>query len=426
MGTALLMAGSSLLGMLVPLIMNQQGFSTGTIGFVMAGYYIGLIFGSRYGQPLILRIGHIRAFAGFAAVVAAVCLLQPMLLTSTVWLLFRIMQGFCLAGLFSVIESWLNERSENATRGRLLSIYIMTQYISSALGQLVVNVWDIGDLHPFMIAGSLVALSLVPVVITRQAQPDLTQVQPLRMIDLYRASPLAVVGTFSSGIISGAMWGLGAVYAGSIGLDTLGTTIFYTSVVLGGFLLQMPIGRLSDKLDRRTVLAGVLVLTAGLCALGAILPSFGLGLIPVSIVGFLIGGPLVATYPLSTGQAYDYLPREKYVAAAGKLLLFYALGATAGPIVCAQIMGFLGPAAFYYFIGGFSIALFVYVLYRMRVRAPLPPREQEAFQVAPASVTPVTSEIYTAISEEQAASAAADATESGEPALDSEEKPPAS
>jgi len=359
MGTALLMAGSSLLGMLVPLIMNQQGFSTGTIGFVMAGYYIGLIFGSRYGQPLILRIGHIRAFAGFAAVVAAVCLLQPMLLTSTVWLLFRIMQGFCLAGLFSVIESWLNERSENATRGRLLSIYIMTQYISSALGQLVVNVWDIGDLHPFMIAGSLVALSLVPVVITRQAQPDLTQVQPLRMIDLYRASPLAVVGTFSSGIISGAMWGLGAVYAGSIGLDTLGTTIFYTSVVLGGFLLQMPIGRLSDKLDRRTVLAGVLVLTAGLCALGAILPSFGLGLIPVSIVGFLIGGPLVATYPLSTGQAYDYLPREKYVAAAGKLLLFYALGATAGPIVCAQIMGFLGPATFYYFIGGFSIALFV-------------------------------------------------------------------
>jgi MFS family permease len=213
MGACLLMIGASLLGILLPLSMARAGFPTELTGLVMSSYYAGLMLGSKYGLGIIVRFGHIRAFAGFAALVCAAVLAHPLWVDVAPWIALRLVCGFCLAGLFAVMESWLNDSSTNATRGRVLSIYLMTNYIAMTAGQLLVNLWDFWKLEPFMVGGLIVALSLVPVVMTRERAPDISKVQPLKLRELFRISPLAVTGTFCSGLLMGGFYGMGAVYA---------------------------------------------------------------------------------------------------------------------------------------------------------------------------------------------------------------------
>lgn len=391
-GTALLMIGSSLLGILLPLHMARSGFSTETTGFVMASYYAGLMLGALYGLRFIIMAGHIRAFAGFAALVSAVVLLHPLYITPWAWVVLRLLVGFCLAGLFAVMESWLNERSTNETRGRVLGVYLMTQYISLTCGQMMVNFWQVWQLEPYMIAAILVSLSLVPVVLTRESAPDLSRVQPLRLLELLRISPLSVMGTFCSGLLMGGFFGMGAIYAKAIQFDTFGVSIFLSGLVVGGFLLQFPIGRASDIFDRRTVMAAVLAMGAILSVVGALLPQVTSNLWAFGLLAALIGGPFTAVYPLAIGQAFDYLPKERYVAASGGLLLSYAIGATAGPIVASFAMANIGSYAFFGFFALVTLLLLGFVLYRMRVRTPLPPSEQEVFRNIPA-ISPVAAEL---------------------------------
>lgn len=393
-GTALLMIGSSLLGILLPLHMARSGFSTETTGFVMASYYAGLMLGALYGLRIIIMAGHIRAFAGFAALVSAVVLLHPLYITPWAWVVLRLLVGFCLAGLFAVMESWLNERSNNETRGRVLGVYLMTQYISLTCGQMLVNVWQVWQLEPYMIAAILVSLSLVPVVLTRESAPDLSRVQPLRLLELLRISPLSVMGTFCSGLLMGGFFGMGAIYAKAIQFDTFGVSIFLSGLVVGGFLLQFPIGRASDVFDRRTVMAVVLCFGAALSVIGMLLPQVSLNFWVFAVLAALIGGPFTAVYPLAIGQAFDYLPKERYVAASGGLLLSYSMGATAGPIITSFAMANIGSFAFFGFFALVTVLLLGFVIYRMRVRTPLPPREQEVYQNVPAiSPSPVAAEL---------------------------------
>ena len=391
-GTALLMVGSSLLSMLLPLSMERAGFSTELTGFMMASYYGGLMLGCLYSLRLILMVGHIRAFAGLAAVVAAVVLTHPMAFSPWIWMVLRLIVGFCLAGLFAVMESWLNERASNETRGRVLSVYLMTQYLSLTVGQMMVNLWDITALEPFMVAAILVCLSLVPVVLTRERAPDLKQAERLGILALFRISPLGVVGTFCSGLLMGSFYGLGAVYGNETGFDVLEISLFVSSLVIGGFLLQFPIGRLSDIFDRRTVMVVALLFGVMLAAGGVALRQATDNIWYFMILTACLGGPMTAVYPLSVGQAFDYLPKEKYVAASGGLLMSYAIGATVGPIAISFVMSWTGPDAFFGFHSVVSLLLASFVLFRMRRRAALPAREQEVFKPLPA-VSPVAMEL---------------------------------
>jgi len=391
-GTLFLMAGTSLLGILLPLAMSRNGISTETIGLVMAAYYAGLMLGARYGMAVITTIGHIRAFAGFAAVVCAVVLTHPLWVDPIVWALLRLICGFCLAGLFAVMESWLNDSTTNATRGRVLSVYLMVTYVSSTGGQLMVNAWDVWQFIPYMIAAIIICLSLVPVVLTREAAPDISAVEPLKLRELFRISPLSVVGTFCSGLLMGGFYGMGAVYGKLVQFDVLGISLFLSALVVGGFLLQFPIGKLSDIFDRRTVMAAVMAVACGLSVAGVFLPSLTGNFWAFVVLAALVGGPFSVVYPLALGQAFDYLPKERYVAASGGLLLSYAVGATVGPIVVSFVMGHLGPSAFFGYFAAVCFLLFAFVLYRMRVRTPLPPRAQEVYRAVPA-LSPVAAEM---------------------------------
>ncbi|MFQ5774911.1 MAG: MFS transporter [Kiloniellaceae bacterium] len=392
LGAGIMMLGNSLLGITLPLKMDAAGFSTEMTGLVMAAYFGGLLVGSVYGKRLITEVGHIRAFAGFAAIMAAVVLAHPMLVNALSWGLLRFLSGFCIAGLFAILESWLNERSDNATRGQVLSVYMMVYYSAIMSGQLMVNLWDLERVEGFMVAALLICLSLVPVVLTRVEAPDLSDLKALRFRDLYRASPLAVVGCSAAGLMMGSYYGVGPLFARNIGLGLFDVSLFMGAVILGAFLLQWPIGRLSDRFDRRTVLLWMLVLAVLACLAAIAATGIGDPLPVLLVLAPLLGGAMTSLYPLSLGQAYDYLPRDRYVAAASGLVLAYGIGATAGPALSALAMGALGPPAFFGFIGLVAVVFAGFVLYRMRVRAPLPAEQQESFVAMP-RMSPVVCEL---------------------------------
>ncbi|MGH6945730.1 MAG: MFS transporter [Kiloniellales bacterium] len=383
LGTAILMLGNSLLGIVLPLKMEAAAYSTLLTGSVMASYFAGLVAGSLYGKRFIAEVGHIRAFAGFAALTATVALLHPMVFNALAWGILRFVSGFCIAGLFAAMESWLNERSTNETRGRVLSIYILVTYLAIMLGQLSVNLFDLDAVEGFMMAGLLISLSLVPVVLTRIEAPSLEKVEPLSFLALYRSSPLGVIGCIGSGLLMGAYWGLGAVFATEVGFPVIQVSLFVSAVVAGGLIFQWPIGRLSDRVDRRKVMRGVLLAAALVCFGGIFALQQGAGFPAILLVGVLIGGTTSGIYPISTAQAYDYLPRSRYIGASAGLLLSYAIGAAAGPILCSLLMTAIGPAGFFWYLGVVAAGLAGFVQYRIGVRAPKPESEQEPVVVLP-------------------------------------------
>lgn len=383
LGAGAMMVGNSLLGILVPLKMIAADYSTEITGLIMAAYFGGLLVGSVYGQQLIGRVGHIRTFAGLAAILAAAALIYPLQFIPFSWGLLRFVSGLCIAGLFAAIESWLNERCTNETRGQVLGVYMVVVYGAVVVGQVMVNLWELDEDFGFIVGAILILLSLVPVALTKIEAPSLEDLEPLSPRALYDASPLAVVGSFIAGFVMGAYYGLGAVFAQSVGFNLLGVSIFVGSVIFGGMVLQWPIGRISDRFDRRSVLLVVLLLTA-LASLAAVnAPALADPRPALLGLGLLLGGTMTAIYPLCTAQAFDYIPRTQYVAASAGLMLAYAAGATVGPALCALAMGALGPYAFFGFIGTAAGAFAGFVFYRMQARTPLPTEEQEPYVVVP-------------------------------------------
>lgn len=393
MGALIMLLGSSLLGIALPLRMSAAGFSTEVTGVVMGAYFAGLLAGSIYGKRVIGEVGHIRAFAGFAAIMAAAALAYPMQVGAISWGLLRFIGGFCVAGVFAAIESWLNERSSNETRGRVLSVYMVSNYLGIMLGQFMINLWDIGTAEVFMMASLLTSLSLVPVVLTRVAVPDFSQIKPLSLSALYRASPLAVVGSLASGTALGGYYGLGAIFAEQIGFSIFEVSLFMGSVILGGLLLQWPIGRISDRYDRRSVLLVILLLVVASCGAGLVILLLMAEAFPLLLgVGLLLGGTMMCIYPIAVSQAYDHLTADRYVGASSGLLLAYSVGATAGPVLCGIVMAHLGPQAFFGFIITVALLLIAFVLYRLRVREAVPPEERETFVPLP-RMSPVVAEL---------------------------------
>jgi len=372
--------------------MEAAQYSTLITGVIMAAYFAGLLVGSIYGKRLIGAVGHIRVFAGLAATMAAVALVYPLLFYAVSWAALRFISGFCVAGLFAVLESWLNERSDNDTRGQVLGIYMIVNYVAIVLGQLMVNLWALEGMEGFMVASLLVSLSLVPVVLTRIQAPDLSDSKPLSLRQLHAISPLAPIGSCVAGAVMGAFYGLGPVVARQLGFDVFEVSLFMGAVIVGGLLSQWPLGRLSDRFDRRSVLLVVLALGILIAGGGIAMQIVADPFLPLIGIGMLLGGAMTTIYPICVAQAFDYIDRDRYVAASSGLLLSYAVGSTAGPILSALVMGVMGPHGFFAYIAACMAAFAAFVLYRMLARAPLPAEEQE--QVIPLPrMSPIASEL---------------------------------
>jgi len=379
LGAGILILGNGLVGIVLPVRMSLEHVPTEFSGLVMSAYYGGLVCGCLWGQGVIARVGHIRAFAAFAAGVAATTLIFPLWFDPIAWAALRIIVGFLMAGLFFTIESWLNLRSSKKTRGQILSLYMVTNYLASMLGQLLVNVWSVKGLELFCLGAMLLCVSLVPVVLTRVAGPDIDRTSRLSIARLYRVSPLGVVASLGAGLISGAFYGMGAVFGAGIGMSIFAISVLMGITLLGGLSMQWPIGLLSDRYDRRTVLLWVLIVIATTCLLEFALSRTAHATTWLLVLTGLFGGAAATIYPLAVAHAFDYVEREQMVAASAGMLLSWAIGATAGPLLASLLMSRGGDWSLLLYLAGVSGALAVFTRYRMGRRMALPPAEQAKF-----------------------------------------------
>ena len=385
LAVSLLMLGNSVFGLAVALRLNTAGVPAELIGFVVSAFFVGFMLGSLLTRRLMARVGHIRTFAVLGAFSATVALLHALVFDVYVWMLLRLLYGFCTAGLYTAIESWLNEKTTNATRGRVLTFYMTCYYLALSCGQLLINIWSFESAAVFVVAAVLVTLAVQPVLLTNLPQPEMSKAQPMALSALFRLSPLAVFGTMTSGLLAGGVQNLAAVYGQRVGLDVLQVSLFTGAMLFGPFFFLWPVGRMSDRLGRRTALMivlSILIFAAlGIFALQWSSRSF----IALVVLTLVMGGAITSIYPNSVAHAYDQLPKERYVAASGGLLLSYSIGAIAGPTMAAAAMAWGGADWLFAETAICAAALLVFTIYRSKAR-PLVPvvGERESFvPVAP-------------------------------------------
>jgi len=343
-GVALLLTGSGLLGTLLAVRGGEAGFGAGTLGLVMSGYFAGFFIGTFFAPSLIGRIGHIRAFAFFAALAAIAVLLHPLWINPVGWGVLRILTGIALVGLYTVIESWLNAEPDPRLRSRAFSLYMVVNLSALALGQVLLMLGDAGATSMFMLTAILVCAAVLPVTATRLRPPEIPSVPRLKLARLYAMAPVATVAAGLSGLAMGAFWGLLPVYAGEVGLDGNGVALFMLTAIAGGALLQWPLGHISDGHDRRTGLVALSLAAAGI-AVVASLPMIQLQTHLLFGLFFFYGGLAFALYPFAVAHMLDYLPREDLLSGCSSLLLVHGVGAALGPALAGAAMQRFGAPA---------------------------------------------------------------------------------
>jgi MFS family permease len=376
-----LMAGSGFLSTLISVRLEARGAAPLLIGLVATMYFAGLTLGSLRVPAVIQRVGHIRAFAAFVSLFSASSLIYAVAEPVGVWAALRFIDGLCMAGVFVCLESWLNERAETRTRGAILAAYMISLYSGQAVGQFLLNVGEEARPSlPFMASAILLSLAVIPVVLTRIAGPSLSTQPPMGLARLYRLSPLAIVGAIVTGVMMGAFYGLGAVYAGRLGMDLSGIAVFMSAVIVGGVALQWPLGRLSDVFDRRRVIVGAF---GGATVAGPAMAAAGAPGPVLLLLGGLFGGISFALYPLCVAHANDHLSPEQRVGASGGLVLAYSTGAAAGPVLGAAAMTMLGAPGLFLFIGACAGGACAFALWRERIGMPVPSARQRPYQILP-------------------------------------------
>ncbi len=376
-GLALIMLGNGLQGTLLGVRASLEGFATATTGLVMTGYYVGFLGGSIFVPRLVNNVGHIRVFAALASLASSSVLLHTVFVDPTLWMGMRLVTGFSYAGLFVVVESWLNERSTNQTRGKMLSLYMIVSLSCMMLGQLLLNLAHPQQPELFILISVLVSLALVPISLTVVAAPAIAQTPPIRIRDLYQDSPLGIIGAFGTGIANGTLLGMGAVFASSIGLPIQQVAYFMMAAIFGGMLLQWPVGYFSDVFDRRKVITLVTFL-AMLCAAAAI-PFVETPSIALFVLVALFGGVHLPMYALCIAHTNDKLPTEQMVAASGRLMLTFGCGSSLGPITVALLMTQFGAVGFFWWLAIIHGGIGLFALYRMTRSAATPMEEQGAY-----------------------------------------------
>ncbi|GHF28966.1 MFS transporter [Kordiimonas sediminis] len=384
-GIMLLLMGVGLQGTLLGVRANMEGFTVFTTGIVMAAYYVGFLIGAGIVPGLIGRVGHVRTFASLGAVSSAAMLLYGLFLDPIAWAGIRIVVGFCFSGLFIVAESWLNDRAPNTLRGQLLSVYVVVHLLGLTIGQYLLGVSDPEGLNLFILISVLVSVAVVPCTLSSTPAPNVAEMVKMPVLSIIRLSPLGAYVVIINGVVSGVMYGMGAVYAVEIGLSTLKISSFIASYVLGGTLLQWPLGWLSDRVNRRgmiVVLTLISILAA--CAVAWVSPLNKGALLFASI--FILGGTSMPLYSLGVSLVNDRLDLDQMVGASGALVFLFGLGAAAGPFAASILMATLGTYGLFYGVSVVISSVLIVAFWRILLsKAPSVDVEDQRnyFHIAP-------------------------------------------
>ncbi len=386
LGIGLLMVGNGVQGTLLGVRGAIEGFSTFEMSLVMSAYFLGFLGGSKLAPEMIRRVGHVRVFAALGSMISAVLLLYAVIPDWIAWTLMRVVIGFCFSGVYVTAESWLNNAASNENRGKALSLYMIVQMLGIIAAQGLMNFADPAGFLLFVIPSVLVSLAFAPVLLSVAPAPLFEGTKAMRLVELYRFSPLGCVGMFLMGGVFAAFFGMASVWGTLAGLSVFEISLFVSAIFAGGLVMQYPIGWISDRMDRRKLIG----LVAAICAVVAMVPVIlSPGLWGLLAVGFVVGGISNPLYALLLAHTGDFLHRDDMAAASGGLLFVNGLGAVSGPIVAGWLMEVIGPDGFFLQIAVLVGMVAAYAAWRM-TRRPAPAVETTAPFTA---VTPAASAI---------------------------------
>ncbi|MCX2724159.1 MFS transporter [Roseibium salinum] len=376
-GSALLVLAGGLHGLLLPLAGLAAGFSDASLGLLGAGWAFGYMAGCLSVPVIVKRVGHVRSFGALASLAAITVLLNLLYVEPTFWIVLRAVTGFCFAGTAMIVESWLNERSTSTTRGRIFGIYTMINLLATTAGQMLLTLGSPSGYFFFVLGSIIYSLSLLPTALSTAASPQpLTQAR-LDPKKLWRNSPIAVVAVFMVGVSNGTFSALGAVYGRRIGLDVPEIAIMMSLALLTGAVVQIPVGMLSDRLDRRLVLVGLALMAM---TFGSSLSIFGGADATATILLVAaFGGIVYSMYPVIVAHASDHADPGDFLRISGGLLLIFGTGTMVGPLLASGLMTFTYPGALFQVTAAAHLSMMLFALWRMRQRTALTPQEKSDF-----------------------------------------------
>jgi MFS family permease len=398
MGVLLLMIGNGLQSTLIGVRGSLENIDPSWMGYIMSAYFVGFLGGSKITPLFLMRVGHIRVFAALGSLTSAAFILYATFVDPVFWLLMRVVVGFCFSGLYVVAESWINDMSSNENRGKALSLYVIVQMTGIVTGQLLLNLADPGGYGLFVLISVLVSISFAPILLSVSPAPVFTSSRRMSLRELMAASPLGCVGIFLLGGIFSAFFGMASIYGAEKGLSVKEISWFLSSIFLGGMLMQYPVGWISDRMDRRTL---IVAMTAIACVCALLGTTIGSSISLLVAVAFLLGSTTNPLYALLLAYTNDHLEAEQMASASGGLLFINGFGAMGGPIVVGYLINNMGPNGFFFFIAVLCAMICGYSLYRMTRREAIAVEDTNSYVPLSAGATPVAAEIATEIAIEE-------------------------
>jgi MFS family permease len=376
-----------------------EEFSFLATGIMMSGYFVGYFTGANTIPKLVGKVGHIRVFAAFASMASLSILIHAVFVNPIVWVLVRFITGFSIVAIFIVMESWLNDRANNRTRGQLLSIYMFITLIGMSLGTLLLNFSSPEKYEPFILVSLLLSFALIPILLTKRKAPKFRKLGFIDVKGLYKTSPLGTVSMFCTGIIHSALFSLGAVYAAAMNFTIFEISLLLFVVTVFGGIFQWPIGYYSDKSDRRIIIIFCTFFAALFCSLaifssGASLENMylasGLGADKIMFFIYvgLYAGMAIPLFTLNLAYVNDYISKDKFVAAGGGMQIIFGMGAMTGPLLCSLAMYKFGTNGFFMHLLFFHLIIGMFGLYRITQRS-YEDNPESIFTPLPRNITPL-------------------------------------
>jgi MFS family permease len=383
LSTFVMMLSVGLQGMLIPLRAAAEGWSRTEIGWIGTAYALAFTGGCILTPILVKRVGHIRVFAASQALLGASLLLHALVLDVWAWAVFRAIGGLALAAGYMIIESWLNERATNSTRGTMFAAYMVTSMSGVGAGQFILPLGSIATPFLFMVGALIYSLAMLPVALSTAPSPQPLARVSLNLRALYTKSPAALIGSFLAGVIFGNWSYFAPLYGQSMGLSSLGIAAMQTAAMVGGMIFQFPFGKLSDRVDRRRVMA----LAGSIGVTVSLIMVFAPPAQPVTVIGgvFALGSVLFTIYGLNVAHANDKADAGEFLQISGGLLIVYGIGTMVGPQIGGRLMDAVGPAGFFIAMAVIYALYGSYALWRSVLNEALAPEFRTDFKMIPAT-----------------------------------------
>ena len=380
LGIGFMMMANGLQGTLLGVRAGIEGFSTFTTGIMMSGYFIGVFVGSFVAPRLVKRVGHIRVFSALASLASISILFHGVYIDPWLWMAMRIVTGISFAGFYVVTESWLNDRASNETRGKVLSIYMVIITGSMGIGQFLLTLAKPDSIDLFILISVIISFGLIPILLTAKPAPGFETSSKMSIVDLYHASPLAVIGNCLTGMAHGTIFGLGAIYASQVLVDLSAISWFMACFLIGSLISLWPIGYLSDRIGRRAIMAALSIISIVCCLFAIATPKDSINFYLVIVA---LGGAAMPMYSICVAYANDRLEPHQIVAASGSLIMVSGIGLMTGPIVIAFLMDYFDVVFYFWGIATVFALILLFTLVRINLRAGIALEDQSTLIAGP-------------------------------------------